>query len=54
MKRFVIALVAVCALGALPVLLTQFASAGHRGNSLFLGIWEGIDPTDGSRPADFD
>ncbi len=48
MKRFFIALVALCALAALPILLTQFASANQKGNPLFLGIWEGIDPDDGS------
>ena len=47
-QPFFVAVGLVSAMVALPVVLTQFASATEKGNRLFLGIWEGIDPTDGS------
>ena len=48
MKRFLVAVGLVSAVAALLVVLTQFASASGGENRNFLGVWEGIDPGDGS------
>ena len=48
MKRFLIVATLIGAVSVLPFIFTEDASAGRKGNSFFLGMWGGIDTTDGS------
>ncbi len=48
MKRFLIVAALIGAVSVLPFMFTEDASAGGKGNSFFLGMWGGIDTTDGS------
>ena len=48
MKRFLIVATLIGAVLVLPFIFTEDAGAAGKGNSFFLGIWGGIDTTDGS------
>ena len=48
MKRCLKVVVVVSVVAALPILLTQVTSAKYLGNPSFLGVWESVDPEDGS------
>ena len=51
MKRFLILATVIAAVSVLPFIFTEDASAtgkSGKGHSFFLGMWGGIDTTDGS------
>lgn len=48
MKRFLIMATLIGAVSALPLIFTEEAGAARKANSSFLGLWGGIDTTDGS------